>query len=117
MASRIPQFSAIPSIPQSGLTDWQFRTLSVMKENIELLTGTRGISGAAAITRGNITVSFAPVQTMQQVTAAGEGYTISGVNVASAEDYAKLIVNVQQLANDVANVRATLNALVNQLRG
>jgi hypothetical protein len=116
MASRTPRFSAIPNIPQQGLTDWQFTTLNVMKENIELLTGARGTS-SAAVTRGAVTVQNAPVQTMQRITAEGVGFTISGVTVPSLDDYSKLATNVQQLANDVAALRNTVNALINQLKG
>jgi hypothetical protein len=54
---------------------------------------------------------------MRQVTATGAGFTISGVEVASLEDYGKLVTNVQQLANDVASLRDTVNVLINQLRG
>jgi len=36
--SRGPRFTSIPSIPQSGLSDWQFTTLYDMKEYLELLT-------------------------------------------------------------------------------
>jgi hypothetical protein len=54
---------------------------------------------------------------MQRVTAEGTGFTISGVTVPSLEDYGKLIANVQQLANDVATLRNTVNALINQLKG
>jgi hypothetical protein len=32
-------------------------------------------------------------------------------------DYTLLVSNVQSLANDVASLRATLNALITQLRG
>lgn len=119
MAVRLPGFTAIPNIPQQGLTDWQYVTLNAMKENLELLTGARGNSAvsAAAITRGTITVAGAPTQTMQRVTAEGTGFTISGVAVPSLEDYGKLVANVQQLANDVGVLRSTVNALVNQLKG
>jgi hypothetical protein len=119
MAVRPPRFSAIPAIPQQGLTDWQFSTLTAMKENIELLTGARGggAGSAAAVTRNSIGVGLVPTQTMQRVTAQGQAYTISGVNVPSAEDYVQLIGNVQQLANDVANLRAVVNALITQLKG
>jgi hypothetical protein len=119
MAVRPPRFTAIPNIPQSGLTDWQFVTLNAMKENLELLIGARGNSAvsAAAITRGAITVAAAPTQTMQRVTAEGTGFTISGVTVPSLEDYGRLVNDVQQLANDVATLRNTVNALINQLKG
>jgi hypothetical protein len=36
--------------------------------------------------------------------------------VPSLDDYTKLLVNVQQLANDVATVRNTLNTLIQQLK-
>ena len=117
MATRPPRFSAIPSIPQQGLTDWQFVTLNAMKENLDLLTGARGNLSGVAVTKGNITVVDAPTQTMQRVTAEGTGYTISGVTVPSLDDYGKLVANVQQLSNDVAALRTTLNTLINQLKG
>lgn len=119
MANRAPRFSAIPTIPLQGLTDWQFQTLNAMKENLELLMGARGAGAgsAAAITRGSLTVAAAPAQNMVRVTADGSGYTISGVTVPSLDDYSKLVGNVQQLANDVAALRNTVNVLIAQLKG
>jgi len=119
MATRASRFSTIPNIPQQGLSDWQFQTLNAMKENVELLTGARrgGAASAAALTRGSITVAAAPAQTMQRVTAIGTGYTISNVTVPSLDDYVRLVTNVQQIANDVAVLRSTVNALINQLKG
>ena len=114
--ARQPRFTAIPAIPQQGLNDWQFQTLNAMKENVELLTGVRG-TGAAAVTRGTVTVAEVPPQSMQRVTAEGAGFTISGVTVPSLDDYTRLVTNVQQIANDVAALRATVNALINQLKG
>ena len=116
MASRVPTFTAIPSIPQSGLTDWQFNTMTAMKENLELLMGARGSRATKAVTGGQITVSNPPAQQMTSVTATTAGYTISGVSVPSLEDYTALVLNVQQLADDVANLRATVNTLINQLK-
>lgn len=118
MATRGPRFTAIPNIPQSGLTDWQANTLNAMKENLELLIGARGDGNSArAVIGGQVTVANPPAQTMRQVTAQGAGFTISGVTVPSLEDYGKLVTDVQQLANDVANLRATVNVLINQLKG
>jgi len=119
MATRAPRFTSIPVIPQQGLNDWQFGTLNAMKENLELLTGARGANAAsaAAVTKGSVSVSPAPNASMQRVTAEGTGYTISGVTVPSLDDYLKLISNVQQVANDVAALRATVNTLINQLKG
>lgn len=118
MAVRGPRFTAIPSIPQSGLTDWQFNTMNAMKENLELLIGARGSdTSIRAILSGQVTVSNPPAQTMRQVTAQGAGFTISGVTVPSLDDYSRLLSDVQQLANDVTNLQATVNVLINQLKG
>lgn len=118
MAGRGPRFTAIPAIPQGGLTDWQFNTLTAMKENLELLTGARGTDNSVrAVVAGQLTVPNPAGQTMTRVTAQGSGYTISGVTVPSLDDYTKLVSDVQQLANDVASLRATVNTLINQLRG
>ncbi len=112
------RFTAIPAIPQSGLTDWQFSTLNSMKENLELLIGARNEKDGAsrAVTKSTITVSQAPTQSMQRITAEGVGFTISGVNVVALSDYEKLLINVQQLANDVAALRSTVNTLIQQLK-
>ena len=117
MAIRTPRFSTIPNIPQGGgVSDWQYQTLNAIKENIDLLTGARGVIASSAVTRGMI--SLAPVATgLQQLTARGSGYTVSGVTVPSLDDYVRLVNNVQQLTNDVAALRNTVNTLITQLKG
>lgn len=118
MATRQIQFTAIPAVPQGGLNQWEYSTITALKDNVELLIGARGDMGASsrAITKGQVSVSEAPQQVMRQVTAEGVGFTISDVNVPSMNDYVKLLSNVQQLANDVASIRNTLNALIQQLK-
>jgi hypothetical protein len=89
-----------------------------MKENLELLIGARGSDKSIrALTAGQVTVSNPAPQRMTQITAQGAGFTVSGVNVPSLDDYVKLASNVQQLADDVATLRATVNTLINQLKG
>jgi hypothetical protein len=117
MASRGSSFTSIPAIPQSGLTSWQFNTLNAMKENMELLIGSRGSANTSAILTGQVTVSNPPTQTLTTTTAQGTGYTIGGATVPSLDDYSKLVSDVRQLANDVTNLRSTLNTLINQLKG
>lgn len=114
--ARIPSFSSIPSIPLSGLSSWQYTTMNAMKTNIDLLIGAQGNGVLRAVTPAKLTVATAPTQTMQRVTAEGVGFTISGVTVPSLDDYTKLVINVQQLANDVAALRTTLNTLIQQLK-
>lgn len=118
MATRQARFSPVPAVPQAGLNPATYSTLVALKENVELLIGARGEVGASnrALTKGQLSVVDAPQQLMRQVTAEGVGFTISGVTVPSIDDYIKLLSNVQQLANDVAAVRNTLNVLIQQLK-
>jgi hypothetical protein len=117
-------FAGIPSIPTSGLADWQSLVFSAIKENVELLTGTRGGAGGnhAAIIRGNITVLNLNTQNMRQVTAQGKGWTgLSGLptgeGAADMVDFQKLVADVQSLANDLVETRDVLNVLLTQLKG
>ena len=113
-----PRFTAIPAIPQTGIDEWQLRLLSALKENVELLTGTRGEEdrSSVALVRSRLNVSPPPAQTMTRVSAQGAGVTVSGVSIPTLEDYGRLLSDTQRLANDVAVLRATVATLVNQLR-
>ena len=96
------RFTAIPAVPQGGITDWQSVLITSVKENVELLTGLRGEADLAskAVTRGQITLLEQPDQNMRQVSAKGTGFTISGQEVAGLDDVGLLITDVQTLAND-----------------
>jgi hypothetical protein len=113
------RFTAIPAVPQGGITDWQSILISSVKENVELLTGLRGESDlqSKAITRGQITIKEMSEQDMKQVSAKGAGFTVSGQELAGLDDYGKLVTDVQTLANDLALTRAVLNALIRQIKG
>jgi|TARA_R100000482_G_scaffold49529_2_gene17573 hypothetical protein len=113
------RFTAIPAVPQGGITDWQSVLITSVKENVELLTGLRGEADLAskAVTKGEITLLEQPLQNMKQVSAKGSGFTISGQEVAGLDDYGLLLNDVQTLANDLAQTRSVLNLLIKQLRG
>ena len=117
------RFTSVPAVPQGGFTDYQTVLIGAVKENIELLTGLRGETDVVskAITQGQVTVNQMGQQKMQQVTAKGDGstITISGTayDLANLSDVRKLIVDVQTLAGDVAEMRATLNFLIRQMKG
>lgn len=120
MASRQAQFSAIPSLPQTGLQPWQFYFYTAIKENLEMLTGSRnGVdSSKQSITTGQITVAAPPKQNMVKPSAEGVAVLANkSVSVPAITDYAKLISDVQALANDVSNLRTTVEILINQLKG
>jgi hypothetical protein len=109
-------YAALPAVPQVGIPEWQFQFLNNVKQNVEILTGQRGDTGYQALVAGQIGIQPMGDLNLRQVTATGAGFTISGVNVASAEDYAKLIVDVQTLIGDVAYIKDVLNALIAQLK-
>ena len=113
------QFSAIPEIPLGGMSEWMFTVLSAMKENIEMLSGTRGAGAESvgAVTHGSVTTNPPPPQSMTQISATGAGFTVGGASVASAADHAALCNDVQKLSNDVAQIHASLTALIENLKG
>jgi hypothetical protein len=113
-------FSALPPVPTADNREWLYRFNNAMKQNMELLTGQRGQSGSRAILAGQVSLNPVPELNMRQVTATGVGIAVNSAAstaVATQADYVKLIVDVQTLANDVAAIRATLNGLIEQLKG
>jgi hypothetical protein len=111
---------AIPDVPHVGLAEWQGPLFNAMKENIELLSGTRGeIDGAStAVTKADVQVNELGVQGMHTVgTGTVDGFTISGSDVAGLDAFRALRNDVQQLANDLFSTRATLDFLIRQMKG
>ena len=114
------RYAAIPAVPQGQLSGAATVVLiSSLKENVELLTGTRGEDDNAskAIAVSQVQQSTLGVQNMLQVSAQGQGFTVSGQQLASFSDFVKLINDVQILANDLAETRTALNNLLGQLKG
>lgn len=113
-----PRFTAIPALPQTGVAEWELRLLTAIKENVELLTATRGEAdrASAALLRSSLTVSRPPEQRMTQVSAQGSGVVINNQSLPLLSDYGALLGDVQRLANDVAALRATVDTLIQQLR-
>lgn len=114
------RFTSVPAVPTNTELNQQLLVLiENIKENVELLTGLRDEADAIskAITQGQVRVNNLPVQDMRQLSAKGAGFTISGQDVVSLEDYGKLLLDVQTLANDVAFTREALNALITQIKG
>ena len=110
----MPKYQGIPSIPNEKIPQWQYDVLAAMKENIEIMMGQRG--PGRTITNDTIGVKPQEFQLMTQITALGDNYLISGVNVPTLGDYTKLLNDVQQLATDVAKIQDALNALLQNLR-
>lgn len=112
------RFTGIPSLPQANIDAWQMSVLGALKENVELLTGTRGEADGAsrALLKSQITVSQPAAPQFTALSARGAGLTISGAQVPSLADYVSLLRDVQLIANDVARLRATVDTLIQQLR-
>jgi hypothetical protein len=113
------RYTAIPEIPLGGISDWMFAILSTMKQNVDLLTGQLNESDAAsqALTHTDITANQAPPPGLTSISATGAGYTIQGVQVPSLTDHVAVISDLQKLAVDVASLRNTVNALIQNLKG
>ena len=98
-------FAALPPVPQSGLTEAEYRLLAAIHENINLLTG-QSTSVSKAIISGQVTVAGAPAGSATPVAISG----------AAATDIAQIAATLQVLINDVQALRDTVNILVAQLR-
>lgn len=112
------RFTGIPSLPQVGVEEWQYRFLGAVKQNVELLIGTRGEQdlSSRAILRSTVRIPSAPEPSLRTLSAVGSGLSISGAQVASLSDYQLLVKDVQLLTNDVAALRQAVNTLIAQLR-
>lgn len=112
------RFTGIPALPQAGVEEWQYRFLSAVKQNMELLIGTRGEQDGSsrAVTKASITVGSVPNPSLQALSASGAGFTVGGAQVPSLADYQALLSDVQRLNSDVAQLRTTVNTLISQLR-
>jgi hypothetical protein len=109
---------ALPEIVEGDpIPLWLLTLLSTIKEDVELLIGSRGEEDlvSRAIFRGDIDVVSVEAPALTQITAKGEGFDISGSDVAGLDDHVKLINNVIALANDVASLRATVDSLITNL--
>jgi len=111
-------FAAVPPVPrESDLTDWEVRFLSALKQNIELLTGQRDSADlSVAVLRGSIQANLVGPMILQQRTANGTYTTPAGVDVPTLGDYTKLLDDFDHLTADVTQLKATMDALLLQLK-
>jgi hypothetical protein len=131
------RFSGIPSIPQSGVEEWNLRTLNALKQNVELLIGSRGETDLAskALLRSQFTVGQPAAPTITAPTVfpqiifnthvvkdiAGNNQFVVAydANVGSLQNLVvstALQTDVQRLINDVAQLRAVVATLIQQIR-
>lgn len=117
--AKTPKFTGIREVPLDGINFALYESLTSLKQNVELLTGQRGESDNAsrALTGAFITVSPLTSPRFSALTAEGAGFTLQNARVPSYDDYIKLLTDVQNLASDMADLRATVNGLIAQLKG
>ena len=117
--TKTPKFTGIRDVPLEGINFAVYESMISMKQNLELLTGQRGESDNAsrAITPAYITVAEVGIQRSTSLTAEGAGVILQNTRLPSYDDYVKLITDVRNMAADVAEIRATLNGLLAQLKG
>ena len=110
-------FTAVPAVPAGNNPTQYYQVLTAIKENVDLLTGSRGGTVASkAILRGDVTAQLV-TPTFQGVSATGAAINVNGQQVPALVDFVLLVNDVTTLANDVATLRATVNRLISQLRG
>ena len=114
-------FSAMPPVPMVGLDSFIAAFMLATKQNMELLTGQYGDIRFRSIVRGQVTVLPTPAASLTQLTAKGDGVTISGADVPTlAEALRQLaarlpplqIERVRLVGRDDGNVDATLTLRV-----
>jgi hypothetical protein len=110
----MPRFANMGAIPNENIPQWQYDLLLAMKENIEILMGTRG--PGRANTNDSIGVAPQEWQVMKQISARAEGTTNAAVGVPTFADYVRALNDLQQLAADVAKISQGLNVLLENLR-
>jgi len=109
---------ATPEVPVM-LLDWQGVLFSAIKENVELLTGTRGEGDLAsmAIVRGDISVRQVGAQSMNSINTSHNLTPVAFSNCAPLDSFLDLRNDVQALANDVYNTRRALDLLIRNITG
>jgi hypothetical protein len=110
------RFVGIPTLPTENVPPGQVVMLNAIKQNLEMLVGVRGNGGDAAVVRSDITIRM-PAKTLNTTTALGGALDIGGVQVAAAQDYAKLISDVRGVIAVVNQHHDIIEALIRQLKG
>ncbi len=126
------RFVSIPAIPIADIADWEVRTLSALKVNIELLTATlnKTDSSRQALLKKTYTLPQVPLPTITSVpypavsslgavtaTASDNNvyFWVSGPpSVAASINSLGLISDLERLRVDVANIRTAVEAIIQQ---
>ena len=117
------RFVATPQVPTTGVPEIQANLFSALKENVELLTATRGESDliSKALIRGDVTVKQVGTQDMVSVqNISPDGFTgphVDANQIASLAPFRALQQDVQALADDLFLTRQALDLLIENFGG
>ena len=117
------RFTGIPVVPTSGLPELQANLFGALKENVELLTATRGETDliSRSLVRGDITAKRVGSQVMGSVqNISPEGYVgphVDANEIASLAAFRGLRNDVQRLADDLYYTRRALDLLIENFGG
>jgi hypothetical protein len=128
------RFTALPSLPTSGVPDWEQQTLSALKTNIDLLLGQinkNDLSSQVALKKDFSVISPGLPQ-ITAITPVSVG-NISSVNIAGTDfiitntgDWNSIpttlatcgyFADLELMKADIANIRTTIETLTNKLQG
>jgi hypothetical protein len=116
-----PTFQAIREIPKEGVSEWEYAVLTAMKEDLEILMGTR-TAPYRALT-APIDVQSSTITQLATFTARGNYYQASGAGALAANaqvptlaDYILLAQNVKDLIDDVARLTTVVRALADEFK-
>jgi len=128
------KFTAIPALPATGVPYWEQQTLAAIKLNIELLLGLLNSDDPSAqvVLKRSFILTEPGIEQITAITPVSVG-SISSVNVGGSDF---IITNtgswnsipttlatcgyfteLEKIKADIANIRTTVEAITNKLRG
>jgi len=111
-------FTAMPPIPQAGITPEMLAMFSATKQNLEQLIGQSGEIKYSAMLRGAVTFNFTNELISSAPALSGQGFSIAGGGtVPSLSDFTALTKTVADLQADVKRLQESLNALATHAKG
>ena len=112
----MPSYQPLADVVTVGEPMWRYTLLNGMKENLEILMGSRQ-AGVHAVTSDSVTTIPDNFQQQSRLSAQGSGFILgTGERVAGLDDYVKVCQDVQVVMADVTRLQTALNSLLNQLR-
>jgi hypothetical protein len=120
------RFTALPALPTSDVPDWEQQTLSALKLNIELLLGQinrNDISSQVALKKdfSFISPGLPQITAITPVNVGGSDFIITDTgswnSIPTTLATCGYFTELEKIKADIANIRTTVEAITNKLRG